>query len=111
MKKKYIVKKNMDFERIITSGLRKKNKCFYIYYMKNNLAYNRYGISVGKKLGTAVYRNKYKRRIRVIVDHYKKDCLIGYDYIIILREKAKTSSFSLLKEEYISLINQIIKEN
>ena len=55
----------------------------------NNLPYARYGISVGKKLGNAVYRNKKKRQIRSIIDSLEKDYVKAKDYIIILREKER----------------------
>ena len=72
MRKLYVVKNARDFERIIKEGHYVKNKSFIIYYSKNDLQYSRYGISVGKKLGNAVFRNKYKRKIRAIIDNYKK---------------------------------------
>ena len=72
MRKLYVVKNARDFEKIIKTGKLAKNKSFIIYYSDNDLPYNRYGISVGKKLGNAVYRNKYKRKIRAIIDNYKK---------------------------------------
>ena len=62
MKKKYIVKNSRDFEKIIKDGKCKKNISFIIHSKKNELEYDKYGISVSKKLGNAVFRNKYKRK-------------------------------------------------
>ena len=104
MKKKYIVKENKDFKAIMDKGICKKNKSFVIYSIKNELLYNRYGISVSKKLGNAVFRNKYKRKIRAIIDSYKKNYNYGRDYIIILRKGAIEKSYDNLKEDYIQLI-------
>ena len=70
--KLYIVKTKRQFEDIITTGKCYKNKYFVIYNKDNNLKYDRFGISVTKKLGNAVFRNRYKRIIRSIVDNYKK---------------------------------------
>ena len=72
MKKLYIVKNQYDFDRIINKNNSIKNKSFIIYKENNNLPYSRFGISVGKKLGNAVYRNKMKRKIRAIIDHLRK---------------------------------------
>ena len=110
MKKLYIVKNARDFEDIIKTGKRVKNKSFIVYYKENNLPYNRYGVSVGKKLGNAVYRNKYKRKIRAIVDNYKKNYINHKDYIIILRGSAEDKLYKELEEDYISLINSIGKD-
>lgn len=111
MKKLYIVKKQVDFDRIIKTGTYKKNKSFIIYYEQNHLPYDRYGISVGKKLGNAVFRNKYKRKIRAIIDNYKKLYINNKDYIIILRGRAKDKNYHELNEDFLSLINNIRKES
>ncbi len=110
MKKKDIVKNNREFENIISTGQQVKNKNFIIYYKKNNEQKTRFGISVGKKLGNAVFRNKYKRKIRAIIDNNKNDCLKGYDYIIILRGSADTPKYNELNTAYISLNKYIRKE-
>ena len=107
MKKKFIVKKNKEFNNIIENNKFIKNKSFVIYYIENQLPYNRYGISVSKKLGNAVFRNKYKRRIREIVDSNKKDYINHKDCIIILRREGINNSFSKLKEELLKLLTTI----
>lgn len=104
MKKKFIVKENKDFSKIMNQGECRKNRSFVIYSLENNLSYNRYGISVSKKHGNAVFRNKYKRRIRAIIDNNKKDYNISKDYIIILRKGAIDKSFNDLTKEYLQLI-------
>ena len=60
------------FENIIKKGKCRKNQSFVIHFKKNNLPYDKYGISVSKKLGNAVFRNKYKRKLRSIIDNYRK---------------------------------------
>ena len=76
MRKLYIVKKSKDFDNI----------------------------SVSKKLGNAVFRNKYKRKIRSIIDNYKKDCNISKDYIIILRRGAINKKYSELTKDLEDLL-------
>lgn len=100
MKKKYIVKESKDFEDIIKNGKCKKNKSFVIHYKKNDLPYDRYGISVSKKLGNAVFRNKYKRKIRNIIDNYKKIYINNEDYIIILRKAAIEKTHQDLEADF-----------
>ena len=85
MKKKYIVKNERDFNKIINNNNYLKSKKIVIYYEDNDLNYDKFGISVGKKLGNAVTRNKYKRKLRSIIDEYRKDYNNSKNYIIILR--------------------------
>ena len=84
--------------------IKKKNDIFIIYSENSNLKYARYGISVGKKLGNAVYRNKKKRQLRSIIDNLEKDYVKTKDYIIILREKGKQLDYQELNKKLKSLI-------
>ncbi len=68
------------------------------------MPYDRFGISVSKKLGNAVFRNKYKRKIRTIVDNYKKEYLNNKDYIIILRKEALSRNFKELNKDFLELM-------
>ena len=104
MKKKFIVKKSYEFDNIIKKNDILKNRGFIIYKKENNLDYNRFGISVGKKLGNAVYRNKMKRRIKDIIDSINIKSNINYDYIIILRSMGKNYKYSELQEKLTDLL-------
>ena len=104
MKKKFIVKKSYEFDNIIKHNDILKNRGFIIYKKENNLDYNRFGISVGKKLGNAVYRNKMKRRIKDIIDSISIKNNIKYDYIIILRSMGKNYKYIELQERLTDLL-------
>ena len=104
MRKLYVVKEKEEFNHLIQKGKILKNKYFVIYYKENELKYDRFGISVGKKIGNAVTRNKYKRKIRNILDIYRKDYVNHKDYIIILRNRALELNFEELKNSLINLL-------
>ncbi len=104
MDKFHTVKKNFEFSNIIHNGKFVKNENYVIYYKDNNLDHYRFGISVSKKLGNAVQRNKYKRQVRSIIDKYKKYYQNGMDYIIIIRNgrdefDKKDTSFKYLLDK------------
>lgn len=106
MKKYEVVKTHEDFNKIITNGQRIKNSFYNIYIMKNNESISRFGIAVGKKLGNAVFRNKMKRRLRMILTNQKKEFSKGYDYIIIMKEKSKEATFIELEETLLELLTK-----
>lgn len=106
MKKRNIVKTKRDFNNIINKGICIKNKYYVVYSLDNNKDYDCFGISVGKKVGNAVIRNKYKRKIRSIIDIYRKDFVNGKDYIIILRSSALSINFEEMKESLILLLKK-----
>ena len=104
MKKKYIVKHNQDFEKIMQQGKCKKNRSYIIFSLQNDNPYDKYGISVSKKIGNAVIRNRYKRKIRSIIDNYKKNYINNKDYIIILRRGALDRTFQELEQDFLEII-------
>lgn len=110
MRKLYIVKNQRDFDRIIKEGRFRKNNSYVIYYDKNELPYDRFGISVGKRIGNAVNRNKHKRKLRAIIDNYKKLYVNNRDYIIILRGSAKDREYQELNIDFLNLMDNIRKD-
>ena len=100
MKKLYVVKHQQDFDRIIKLNNKKVSPYFIIYSEDNNKKYDCYGISVSKKIGNAVVRNKLKRQIKNIID--KKCYENSFNCIIILRKGILNKSFNEMSEELYS---------
>ena len=111
MKKNEVVKSKIDFNKIIKTGKSINNDSFVIYYKDNEIGYSRYGISVGTKLGNAVFRNKYKRKIRMIINN-NKNILKEHqkDFIILFRKAGTNLEHKKLEKKFIELINKL-KEN
>lgn len=110
MKKRNIVKKNEDFNRIIQSVTPYKTKSFLIYIEKcSNDSYH-FGFSVGKKIGNAVTRNKIKRQMKSILD--KKNYQNGFNCIIIVRKSILSRSYQELERELLDAVLKLklIKE-
>ena len=106
MKKINSLKKNTDFQRIIKNNKPFKYKGFIVYV--ENLKQDNYhfGISVSKKLGNAVNRNLLKRRMRQILDEYKKELSQNEDYIIIMKENVKNISFQEMRTSFHNLMKK-----
>lgn len=89
MEKAYRIKKNSDFQFIYKKGKSVANRQFVVYTKSNkNEDHFRLGISVSKKLGNAVVRNRIKRAIRENFKVHKED-ILPLDIIVIARQPAK----------------------
>ena len=106
MKKTEIIKKSYEFSKIINKRKAIKNKYFSIFYQTNQEK-NYYGISVPKKTGNAVTRNKIKRQTKSIIDNNKISIPKSYDYVIIVREWVKNIDYSKMQTELINLFNKV----
>ncbi|QVK09324.1 ribonuclease P protein component [Mycoplasma mycoides] len=108
MKNKRVIKKNFEFQEIINYKKTVKNFCFVIYYKDNDQSYLKYGISVGKKIGNAVIRNKVKRQIRMILrQNINEIGSISKDVIILVRKSVLELKYTTLSKSLIKLIKEI----
>ena len=90
------LKKNNDFQKVYNFG--KKSYGYYslIFFIKNNLPYNRCGFVVSKKIGNAVCRNRIKRLFREFYRCNQKNIKQGYDLIFVGKKNAG-KEFKVLK--------------
>ena len=106
MKKLDIIKSSGEYTEIINTGKKIKSNNISIYYRKNDEK-NRYGISIPKKTGKAVIRNKIKRRIKNIIDNNKNSMQSSYDYVIIIRKGILDLTYQEIEIELLNLMSKI----
>ena len=111
MKKINIIKDNFEFDNIIHSSRYIKNDYYIIYYKEAKEKYYRFGLSIGKKISNkAVIRNKYKRRLKSIIDNNKNSYSKNKDYIIILKKSCLDASYEQLEESFINIMKSIMEK-
>ena len=64
-------------------------------------------ISIPKKFGSAVLRNKYKRRIKSIIYNNEKSIQNNYNYVIILKKDAIDIDYQNLAIELINNFKKV----
>ncbi len=102
MKYSCALKLNHIFQRLYrTSG--HANSLLVLYARKNRIATNRVGITVSKKLGHAVVRNRIRRRVREVYRLNEEKFEPGWDIVVVVRTKAIYADFDALTESYLSL--------
>jgi|SRR5690625_4983454 len=105
MKKAYRVKKNSEFQEILKTGKSFANRELVIYYKEKPFqSHFRVGISVGKKLGNAVTRNRIKRYIRESFIQLEDKILPEVDIIIIARKPTIYLSCKQIKNSLVHLL-------
>jgi len=107
MRKKNIIKESYEFTKIINKGDKINNKYYSVFYNKNKKEFNRYGITIPKKTGKAVIRNKIKRQIKNIIDTNEFYIQTPYDYVIIIKKQILELKYKEEEKELINLLKKI----
>ena len=102
MKYSSSLKLNHIFRRLYhTSG--QADSYLVLYARKNRSEYNRVGVTVSKKLGHAVVRNRTRRRLREVYRLNEEKFSPGWDIVVVARSRAVEAPFSALTRSYLNL--------
>ena len=106
------LKLNHIFRRLYkTNGV--ANSYLVLYARENHSSANRVGVTVGKKLGKAVIRNRVRRRLREVYRLNEAAFLNGYDIVVVARSKCVGAEFTKLTAAYLHLAKKagILRED
>ena len=95
MKGQEHLNKPEQFAIVYNKGSSFADRLMVLKAMPNGLEFSRYGISVSKRVGNAVVRNRLKRLLREILR--VTSLRPGWDIILIVRGTAAASDYHKLK--------------
>ena len=96
------LKLNHIFRRLYhTSG--QADSYLVLYARKNRRDCNRVGLTVSKKLGHAVVRNRVRRRLREVYRLNEEKFSPGWDIVVVARSRAVDAPFAALTRSYLNL--------
>ncbi len=104
MKRVERLKKPEQFSLVYNQGISQANQLLVIRAKSNGLDLFRYGISINKRVGKAVIRNRIKRILREILR--LASLPPGWDIILIVRGPAAQSDYKQLETAVFSLLNR-----
>lgn len=109
MKKINIIKKNWEFQKIISLKRQYINRFLILYYKKNNDF--QIGVSIPKKFAIAAKRNYIKRQIKHILDKNEYiNKIRNHHFVLIVRKEFINLPF-LQKEQQIKKILDKFEQN
>ena len=74
--------------------------------LANGLAFSRCGFAVSKRVGTAVVRNRIRRRLREITRAQWSDVPPGWDVVFAAREPLREADFSEIRDAVDTLLRR-----
>lgn len=84
-----------EFRAVYDSGLRTASGPLIVFARPNGLAHSRIGLSIPRRVGGAVIRNRVRRRLRETFRLRQLELPAGYDLVVNVRDHEP-----LTREEY-----------
>ena len=79
------LRKGADYEAVFGAKVRESRGPLTVYAKPNDLGHPRMGLSVSRKVGTAVRRNRIRRLLRESFRLLQHDFPRGYDLVVVVR--------------------------
>mgnify|MGYP003299027665 CR=1 FL=1 len=100
------IKANEDFVSTVRKGRALKSLSYIVHFRQNELDICRIGISVSKKIGIAVTRNRVKRQIRAMCDSLVNYSLHAFDVVVVVKADYLSKSY----QENLEILQKLFKE-
>ncbi len=101
------LRKHAQFSRVQSKGRRMGGKFLIVIFAPSSFLGIRFGLTVSKRVGCAVTRNRIKRRLRDIL-RQNKDALapMHVDVVCIAKQDAANASYHALKQDILDIFQR-----
>ena len=101
-----------EYGEVYSRGRSVANRELALYFLKQDSDVTRAGISISRRIGSAVVRNRIKRLIKEFFRKNEARITAGYDLVFIARHAAKGKSFHGVEKAFIDVLRkaELLKE-
>ena len=92
------LKRPSDFREVYGHGRKAVGRAFVCYVAMREQQGRRFGMTVSRKVGNAVTRNRVKRYLREIYRTYREDLRDDMTIVVVARPAASAMTFAECKE-------------
>ena len=93
-----------EYERVKKDGSARSGKLLVLNVLPvEHSGPCRAGLITSRRIGSAVVRNRVRRRLREIVRHHQHDLREGFWIVLVARKNAATAGYRALEHEWLRL--------
>lgn len=104
------LRRREEFRRCYSQGRRRHGALLTLHYVEGPGPHPRFGITAPRRVGTAVRRNKLRRRIRETVRRWSQRRNLGpLDIVVHVKPAAAAATYAQLREELERLLTTLTR--
>ena len=103
----YRIVRGSDYRAIYDAGRKLHSESFVLFAKSNTLGHHRLGITVSRKIGSAVVRNRVKRLFRELFRRSAAEIPPSFDLVINAKRGCALAGFVKLREEFLAAMLRI----
>lgn len=108
--KRFHLRRRKEFEAVYARRLRVQDGLLILCGAENQLGHNRLGLSVSRRVGNAVVRNLWKRRLREAFRLHCGALPTAFDLVVIPQRGAELPTFGALERSLLKLTQKLEKK-
>ena len=97
--KAWRIRRRKDYLRVQSQGARVHTSHFLLLLLENDLSHARVGITVSRKVGGAVVRNRVRRAVREVFRRHKDWFPPHHDVVVIAKRRAAHVSYHEIEDD------------
>jgi ribonuclease P protein component len=109
------LRNSREFRRVYERGRRYTTSYFNAFIMRTDLPEPRFGLTVTRKVGNAVIRNRCKRRLRQIVSGFFRDLrsaptpVPSFDLVLNVRSSLPGADFNEIDQAFRTMMERVLR--
>lgn len=101
--------RSSDYRMLYREGVKVPSRRFVLFGRENKVGRHRLGLTVSRKVGCAVTRNRIKRRFREIFRRFAGEIPGHYDIVVNVRSGCADASYHELRAEFLSAAQRLCR--